>query len=114
MGELRSVSKWPDNVYYGGDHTYISNSKKLDCPQWPAYILLDDIEYEVVTDTGLDLDKGLYMYKIEPYPESHHVDNPVDTALIRLFGRTNHLQWDLNMKGGDMHGKSKAESGRKD
>ena len=60
MGKLRDEAKWPDDVYYGGDHTYISNSEKLDCPQAPARILLDDIEQEIVTDMGLDLDEGLY------------------------------------------------------
>ena len=73
MGSLREESKWPNNVYYGGDHTYISNSVKLDRPQWPAHILLDDLEQEMVTDMGLDMDEGLYIYKIEPYPESHHI-----------------------------------------
>jgi len=44
----------------------------MDYPRWPANILLDDIWQEIVTDVGLDLDKGLYMYRIEEYPESHH------------------------------------------
>jgi len=50
-----------------------SNSVRLDCPRWPAQILLDDIEQKIITDTGFDFDEGLYMYKIEPYPESHHI-----------------------------------------
>jgi len=71
VGKLRDESKWPD--IYVNDPVYHSNGVNLDCPQEPAHVLLDDLEQEIVTDMGLDLDEGLYMYKIEPYPESHHV-----------------------------------------
>jgi len=67
MGTIRPTAKIKDKI------SEIWEDIDTDCPRWPANILLDDIKQEIVTDVGLDLDKGLYMYKIEPYPESHHI-----------------------------------------
>jgi len=71
MGKLRETSKWPDDD--NTDKFCTDERCSLDCPARSAQILLDDIEQKIITDMGLDLDKGLYMYKIEPYPESHHI-----------------------------------------
>lgn len=67
MGTLRPSAKIQDLI------SLIWEDIDTDCPRAPARILLDDLEQEIVTDMGLDLDEGLYMYKIEPYPESHHI-----------------------------------------
>ena len=69
MGTLRDKATWPDKILNG----YGASGVCMDCPQWPAQVLLDDINQEMVVDVGLDLDEGLYMYKIVPYPESHHI-----------------------------------------
>jgi len=69
MGTLRDKATWPDEILNG----YGIIGVCMDFPQWPASVLVDDIEQNIVMDRGLDLDKGLYMYKIEPYPESHHI-----------------------------------------
>ena len=71
MGKLRDEAKWPESNDV--DAICTDYGVKLDCPQAPAHVLLDDLEQEMVTDMGLDLDEGLYIYKIDPYPESHHI-----------------------------------------
>ena len=67
MGKLRPTARFQDSL------TLIWTDVDTDCPRAPARILVDDIMQDVVTDMGFNMDKGLYMYKIEPYPESHHI-----------------------------------------
>ena len=71
---------------------------RIDVPKFPAKILLDDIKQDMIENIGYGYGADLWSYITRPYPESHHIDNPVDVALMRLFGRTSHLQWDLNIK----------------
>jgi len=67
MGTLRPTAKWKDEI------TKIWKNVRTDCPMWPAQILLDDIEQEIIIDSGFDPKDGKFYYKIEPYPESHHL-----------------------------------------
>ena len=66
MGTLRPTARIPDSL------SLIWTDIDTDCPRAPAMVLVDDIMQEIVTDIGFDMDEGLYMYKVESYPESHY------------------------------------------
>jgi len=103
MGTLRDKAKWPDDILNG----YGVRGVCMDFPQWPARVLVDDIEQKIIENIGYGYGADMWSYIISPYPDSHHVHDPIHDALMKLFGRVDKLQWDRNMKGG---GKWKSDS----
>jgi len=59
MGEIRESIVTEDGGFW------------YDVPKNPARILIDDLEEKMTIIFGVE--GGRYLYKIEPYPESHHV-----------------------------------------
>lgn len=70
MGTLRDPAQGPDNTLY--------NHECFDTPEWPATILLDDINKTMVAvidnrDKHIKFTWFSWIYNICPYPESHYV-----------------------------------------